>query len=475
MYLLLLSFCKDDEDNGGDGGGDDAPHPDASEAAEKPSKGAEVDSGSDLLNELDKERKDVALVAHWINDCVPISSFATLPTPGDDSPIRVIQFLNLQERIKLLPSFRGRDPHARVWNVQAFGVHRADLITASSTILDVFPIHVPFVFDFMAFLSKFKSPRSAFKLWETATSDLGGLTALVSPRELVPTSPLSSPRVPILALCDTLDTSHIGVERRVTHAPRSGKFYDCRFASLKRGYLQAVLADQKLWEKGCTQFQSGMAECYYLALVKSPATVVPNQKAEVYKNMIKGVEGESALLALPAPTVASKRALALTDGIDGDDGQPPLKKSLALKDVDVTVDGDEGDAKPPSSSSSDSDSSDSKKSSVDGDGSSSSGSGSSWDVRIPKFIEGMLVLMESHGDDPGIRVGCKFHGAGCRKYRSLSRCDRYGERSAHFFLGAWMLKGADLPKSEHKKKSCKPTDAEIKAYIKSQADFVKQL
>ena len=110
MYLLLLSFCKDDEDNGGDGGGDDAPHPDASEAAEKPSKGAEVDSGSDLLNELDKERKDVALVAHWINDCVPISSFATLPTPGDDSPFRVIQFLNLQERIKLLPSSRGRDP-----------------------------------------------------------------------------------------------------------------------------------------------------------------------------------------------------------------------------------------------------------------------------------------------------------------------------------------------------------------------------
>jgi hypothetical protein len=90
----------------------------------------------------------------------------------------------------------------------------------------------------------------------------------------------------------------------------------------------------------------------------------------------------------------------------------------------------------------------------------------SGDPAIAKYIENQIARVETHGGNRGLRVTCKHHGAGCRKFRSLTRgVAQFGPKACAYFLGAWMQKGADLHKDEHASKHCKPSIAEIKAYI----------
>ena len=113
--------------------------------------------------------------------------------------------------------------------------------------IDVLENMVPLRFDILQFLANHDPDRAAFKLWQTDPSGNEGCVSLVSPKSLVPLSSLSSPKVPILALTDALETDFISVERPVEHFARGGRYYDSRDINTNRNYLQCALAPQSLF------------------------------------------------------------------------------------------------------------------------------------------------------------------------------------------------------------------------------------
>ena len=348
-----------------------------------------------------------------------------------------------------------------MWSVQPFNVHRSDLLAAEPISIDVFKVGDPFKFDIFKFISDFDPPRNTLRVWESQHSDIEGCITVVSPKQLVPATPLTDPKVPVLALTDALDLTHVGVERLITHTKHSGLLYDCR--NLRKPYLQCVLAASSLFAKGNKGFKSNLSSIFYLALMRNPV-VQPGLKKEDYKKIL---EGDTTLtLALPAPTFAhpqKKRLLPLGD-IDGDDGEPtPKRKPIGDVDRDVHSDGDQASRPSNDSSSSSSSDSSSESASIDGESESSAGSDR---PDVPKTIEGQRCRVESHGADRGIRLSCPHHGPKCRKFRSLVHDrHRYGPRAASYFLGAWIQLGAIVPFEQHRKKECKPSHAQIKAYV----------
>jgi hypothetical protein len=243
--------------------------------------------------------------------------------------------------------------------------------------------------------------------------------------------------------------------------------YDSRNIHSKRCYLQAVLAARTLFSKGCKEFQSNRAQVYYRALMKHPKPneLAHNLKKADYALMLKDVAGES--IPLPAPVVASKRAgtgAKALENIDGDDGAAVPKRRAVAPIGDGSVDGDGADSKDgdaSSSSSSSSSSSGKAGSSIDGEDDPS--------VVVAKTIEGCKTRVECHSKsgDRGIRLTCKYHGHGCRKFRSLVvGGDIFGALSASYFLGAWIQEGESLSIEEHKSKTNGPTLDEVKAYVK---------
>ena len=280
------------------------------------------------------------LTSHWIDDSVPRYSYVSLPTPGKEQPLEILQMLSVQAKIILLPTFRDTSPNSKCWNVQAYGIHRPDTLSPESRCIDVFQLGRPMPSDFLKYISVNSPERSGFKLREMQPSDLEGCITLTSPKDLVPLTPLSSPKVPLLALTDALDKDHIAVDKLVKHSLHSGRYYDRRGNSSKRAYFQAVLAATTLFKKGCREFKSCHPNIFYLALMKNPSDCVPSLKKDAYLKLIEGSTDDSVQLALPAPSVAQKRSLtAALEDIDGDDGAPAPKRLAAIADV---VDGDEG-------------------------------------------------------------------------------------------------------------------------------------
>jgi hypothetical protein len=260
---------------------------------------------------------------------------------------------------------------------------------------------------------------------------------------------------------DALDTDHTGVNTLVKHSPHGGKFYDNRHLGSKRFYFQAVLAARSLFTRGCSGFQSGMSGTFYVALMRRPANVHSKMTSVELKKLISESDGIPFCLELPSTSAPKRRPRAIDDGIDGEAGEPAPKRR-ALQDTDIDGERDDVAVSKESATDEASSSSDSSSDTIDGESDSSK----SGDPKIAECIEGQRTRIECHGGNRGLRVTCNHHGSGCRKFRSLSKgIEQFGPKACSYFLGAWLQQGAHLPKSMHSRKSCKPTVAQIKAYI----------
>ena len=381
-----------------------------------------------------------------------------------------MQFLNVQKKIVLLPTYRGDTSRTHLWNVQPHSIYKVEELASNFSQADAFLFGDPQTFHVFKFLSEVKPDRTLLRQWETDLSDIDGCISLTCGKALVPRTPLQDAKVPILALTDALeDASFVPVGRSVDHYPRQGKFFDNRNVESKRCYLQAVLARDWLFNRGQQMFASTRPQAYYLAILRKPGEVAATLSGKACLQMLKDAGKPQASLALPAPQPASnKRKLALAD-IEGDDGEEPPKVSTrsALMDIEP----DEGSQSSSSNSSYSGSRSSSESNSSGSHHSSKVGSSIDGDYddepEVPRRIEGRKTRVEIHKNsgDRGIRITCGLHGHSCRKFRSLTlQTERYGKFTATYFLGAW-LRTAEREGANHGK--YKPTDAEIKAYIQS--------
>ena len=109
--------------------------------------------------------------------------------------------------------------------------------------------------------------RSKFRTWTLAESDVFDCIRLVNPQQLVVSIPLMSASVPILSLTDALSfAGYTSARRLCTHTPNDYKCYDSRKLSVP--YLQAVLAAEDLFRRGCSSFRSDKSNSYGNAAVK---------------------------------------------------------------------------------------------------------------------------------------------------------------------------------------------------------------
>ena len=407
--------------------------------------------------------------SEWLVDSIAKSEYVSLPTPQSESKYQIVQLLNIQSKIVLVPTFRNKQTMSKpVWNVQPMTLMRLD--ETNQTSIEVFADGEPASFDPIQYLSDQLPDRMDFKIWDTKVSDYEGCITLHNVRTPVPRSPLTSSRASVLALQDALERQeYIGVARKISHWQRAGKFFDIRALESKRTYLQAVLSCQWLYAHGQKQFDSGRPAAYYDAIMKRPgkidAKATGKQCKELMDQLEKGNESV-ALPALPAPTAPTKKRLLAVDDIDGDDGGGPAAKRQPPP-IDDGIDPDEGDVKSTSSSSSSSSNSRSSKTpSKSRDGGSVDGD-SSDGPEIPEIILGQTVTKERHrSGDEGLRVHCPIHWRACREFASLRKyTERYGPDAAQIILATWITLGRDMDKAKHSKH--RPTGAEVKTYIQS--------
>ena len=452
-----------------DGGGGDAPHAPGEGDADDKTRKAKAERS--LKQELVGEHRVAKMGAAWVEDSVEVGNVITFPTGQDDVPFNVIQFLAVQERLVLPPTYKDV-PNKKVWNIQPFAISRPDLLGDDPQKVDIFKSGEPTNLDFLHVLAVGGVDRLQVRKWELADSDVVGCDQIHSPAQLQPRTALTAPGVPVLSLIDAL-SEWVGVSRKITHHRRSGRLYDDRELYGKRNYLQAVLASTWLFSHGQESFNSARPQAYYVAILGRPGKVDEKLSGKECRQLIALADGDPVLtptLDIKAPKPKSRAALM---DISGDEGAAPAPPKAKRSRVDE-VEGDECDVPSTPSSTSSSktncsgDESDAKARSISGD-SDSSGSDSDKDApHIPRRIDGRLVVLEEHEDrkDRGLRISCPVHGHTCRGYRSIFKdVDKHGRYAATFFLGAWLRKAKEMPMQTHRK--YKPNSAAIREYIQS--------
>jgi hypothetical protein len=167
-------------------------------------------------------------------------------------------------------------------------------------------------------------------------------------------------------------------------------------------------------------------------------------KPSQYQQLLGDIDIE--LLEAPArcSEAPARKRFRNNDEVQGDDDDDDGVQgdSDAERQVSDGVHGDSDDAKSPSSSGSSSSSSNT----------GGSVTGGSDDESYPKRLNGMRLRTETHrhGGDPGLRTSCPTHGSKCRKFRGLENdVPTFGHFGPVYYLGAWQLKGTDLPMAEH--------------------------
>ena len=163
----------------------------------------------------------------------------------------MVLLLNVQPKIVLVSALRDHDCTRKLWNVQAHEIYNHEDLKVDATELDAFLSGSPMKFDFMQFITDQNPESSQMKLFSTRVSEYFDAKCLHSPRDLVPQSTFQSPRVPILALTDALDSQdYVRVGKGVTHWARGGESYDSRNLQSQRCCLQCVLNSVWLHSKG---------------------------------------------------------------------------------------------------------------------------------------------------------------------------------------------------------------------------------
>ena len=424
-------------------------------------------AGAVIQDDVTHVARDMKLLKDWLIDSIPLYSyFSCYVKKGghvhDD--FVVSQLLAAPRDMKLTATYDfDKQAMRSAWNLQQVDIMDLVFVTEDTSCLDAFDFRNPSETNLIQLIGADVAARTQFKSWTRCDDAVyEGCFSLQQPSPLTPCSSMQSKTFPILALWDELEKlEFVAVSRRVTHKARAGLFYDAR-EKYKRAYLQCVLLQESLRQKGQVEFVSGQLSSYYELVLRRPGAVMPNCSGKDYQRQLKSIEdGLPALPDVPDTTTgfgsdidADERAVPLADGGDA-------KAKRGAKPVPAIAD------KPPSPAidTSSSSYSDSSSPSDDKDGASSVDGDEK--PKFPKEIMGERVHEESHGKDAGLRMGCPFHGSSCRAFRSLSLgVDVFGPFAPVYYLHAWAKAGKGLSKDQHSGKTAyKPTRSDIRAVI----------
>jgi hypothetical protein len=318
--------------------------------------------------------------------------------------------------------------------------------------------------------SAFHCYSSNLKVWQTEACDVDGCIALVSPATLKPRMALMHNSVPVLALWGVLeDDGWAATFSGTLHDKDSGKLMDVRDAVSKRAYFQCLLKLETLLGQEVTNFKSGLANGYYMLMLKTGAQAPPNLKAIEYKQRLAALTMGPAQ-GLPAwlednikKPLRKKRAIAdaACAGDSDDDNEiacddgivaqvviqnAAAVQALAIANAEDLLADDE----------------------IEGDG----GDGGHGDApldNIPKVVYGHPCRFIKGKHDGGwnyhdrLSVVCRLH-ANCSMSRSIALdVEVFGADAAQQYLGTWLHMADQMPAERHK--SFKPCRADIRLFL----------
>ena len=413
----------------------------------------------------------------FLDDACAAHSYITVPAAeGSDVALKCFQVLH-KRRKHILPEGKTHRAveQADEWCIQAMEIWRGHAAAVDSTRLDVFALCGPSNQLAAVLFGITAAQRSMVKVWTPEQSDLQGCISLQSPAPVCSRKMLNDKNIPVLCLADALQAKGFHEKHElVVHKPASlALHYDCRHLSSKRSYLQAVLAQDQLFAKGVTEFQSGKAAAYYQWLLRSPGLIEEGLSAKEMQELIKKA-GETALQKLPALQMSARplgdSAVLADPDVDGgcaalvdedvDGGEPAMRAKERKPSTSSSSSSSSDSCNKSSSKSTSSSAADLDSGSIEGDEGEDRAAGA------PIFVEGCKLTPEREGEaGAGYRVRCPHHSL-CRCFKSAHvDADIFGALAPVFFLGAWVKQGADMPAEEHR--TWRPGRRDVRAFADS--------
>ena len=321
-----------------------------------------------------------------------------------------------------LQTLTNNSPPCCLPKVQPFAIWRGGELPLEPAHIDAFIFEDAVLVNIMIWIGGDFGDRHKCKIWTPIECDVQGCKSFAHPRPLRPLVPLSSSKVPVLALREeAMALGFTPVARRVEHMNAPPKVFDDRMPS--REYLQCVVASAHLFEAGAAPFKSKLSATHYKLLLKCPDADINRLSCAVCKQRLKDLEGTGTTIAEleEFPQGHGEALAAVEDRLDADDPEP-AEPMPAILEMDLgEVDGDDA---------------------MDGD---EAGEGIDGDMDEPPIthICGALLREEARVTRNGTftdgwRIICPTHGRLCSKYRAKRlRVEHEGRHAALYFLGAW--------------------------------------
>ena len=397
------------------------------------------------------------LAVQWLDACAAPGTYYTFRSPAG---LHCIQVLMTRRRVITVRCFDEVQaaPGGR-WLVRALEIWRGEEIGPADQEIFVYNMENSSWVDLRSIVNDQDVHEQQWTSWKRAVSDLAGTFCLQSPRPMSWAGSLFSKDTPILALEDHLEEqSFLPCADLCRHSPDAALLYDNRNLPRQRAYLQALVARESIFARGCAGFDSAEIQAHYLLLRADPSKV-PAEKlsAKEYHKLLKDIlpedeiDHDQALVsAMPAGAVvvAAAERPCLAD-IEGDDSDEPPAGPLALEVGAASDSGAElpGPATPGGSSSSSTSSARSSSSvagTPPGGGSPrpleedvlDAGQSSDDSESYPDEIEGVVLHKERVGEPGGgLRLLCPHHAECGRIFRSLRKDSEVHGRMAPVFLG----------------------------------------
>ena len=367
--------------------------------------------------------------------------------------------------------------------VEVWG-QKPDMDLRDATRLDVYQYEEPTKADIITACGCRLDCRYDIFVWQAQQSDVSGCVELHS-KELLASkkTDLFERNTPVLCLLDALHNQGFsGVSQAVVHGDASGRLFDSRGIASRRAYLQCVLAISKLFANGITEFRSVGSQAYFEALLRGKGLVQSGLPAVEYKKLLAAEREDFGALAALGDGGAANKSRALPKPQVGEQPQSQQQQPKPLEDCAM-----EEDDSSIAGGSNDSGNEDGEivgagadlalqdapeQQPVGGEGENQEASGlppgfarEIQGMRVG-FVAGRATASHTYADRAIVRC-CNPEHQRCGKSRSLAlQRDRFGLRSAEFYLAAWMSKAYEMDANNHSK--YQPKVADIEAFLGAQ-------
>jgi hypothetical protein len=412
--------------------------------------------------------EEVKLLRQWFAGCLTVNSFISVPAMAADDTLsmEVFQVLAVQGRSITVKTYEDEVAECETLmsvSVQPYDQWQTIENQGRMQQVEVFAFEEPVQIDALKMAGGKLSDRNDWWGWTPRESDVEDCICLHSPEPLRPNAKLTDASVPVLALLDALEArGYTKREGKVVHDNTTAELvYDCRKASGRRPYFQAVLALADLLACGIVGFSSTQPNVFYQVMLATKKPVDEGQGAAGYRRQLAAIKGGPLSLALgdavlPGPVAKRPKLEPIADDAISDvagsfsDPEPGTEQPVAAM-------ADQADAMPLDD-----------REDVVGDPAD--------EYIAPDIILGSKVIVVSGRSDDKwsykdrLRVLCNdpvHRAAGCTKSRSIALFKaELGPRAAEFFLATWLSQSGDMPPEGHSKWT--PSLADVRAYIASQ-------